>query len=55
MIIEKNKYYISPTDLNNFVSCNYHAFNDLNEVKRGLKKKEPSEDMKLWRKFGKEH
>ena len=55
MIIEKNKFYISPTDLNNFVSCNYHAFNDLNEDIKGLKKKEPSEDMKLWRKYGKDH
>ena len=55
MRIKKNQIFTSPSDLNNFVSCEYHTFNDLNEEARGLKKKEPSEDVKLWRKYGDEH
>ena len=55
MRVKKYQIFISPSDLNNFVSCNYHALNDLNEHSKGLKKKEPSEDMKLWRRYGDEH
>ena len=55
MRVKQNQIYISPSDLNNFVSCKYHAHNDLNEHAKGLKKKEPSEDMKLWRRYGDEH
>ena len=55
MKIKNNKFYTSPSDLNNFVSCNYHTFNDLNAHLKNLKKKEPSEDMKLWRRYGDEH
>ena len=55
MRIKKDQIFTSPSDLNNFVSCKYHAFNDLHEYKNGLKKKEPPEDMKLWRRYGDEH
>ncbi|MDC0417827.1 TM0106 family RecB-like putative nuclease [Candidatus Pelagibacter sp.] len=55
MRVKKNQIFISPSDLNNFVSCKYHAFNDLNEHVKNLKKKDPSEDMKLWRRYGDEH
>ena len=55
MKIKKDQIYISPSDLNNFVSCKYHSFNDLNAHEKKLKKKEPSEDMKLWRRYGDEH
>ena len=55
MRIKKDQIFVSPSDLNNFVSCKYHAYSDLNEFKKGLKKKDPSEDMKLWRRFGDEH
>jgi predicted RecB family nuclease len=55
MRVKKDQIFISPSDLNNFVSCKYHAFNDLNEHIKKLKKKEPSEDMKLWRRYGDEH
>ena len=55
MKFKKDKIFTSPTDLNNFISCKYHAFNDLNEYKKALKKKEPSEDMKIWRRYGDEH
>ena len=55
MRIKKDQIFTSPSDLNNFVSCKYHTFNDLHEYKNGLKKKEPPEDMKLWRRYGDEH
>ena len=55
MRIKKDQIFVSPSDLNNFVSCKYHSFSDLNEYKKGLKKKDPSEDMKLRRRFGDEH
>ena len=55
MRVKKDQIFISPSDLNNFVSCKYHAFNDLNEHVKKLKKKDPSEDMKLWRRYGDEH
>ena len=55
MRVKKNQIFISPSDLNNFVSCQYHAFNDLNEHEKKLQKKDPSEDMKLWRRYGDDH
>ena len=55
MRVKKDQIFISPSDLNNFVSCKYHAFNDLNEHVKKLRKKDPSEDMKLWRRYGDEH
>ena len=55
MRIKKDQIFTSPSDLNNFVSCKYHTFNDLHEYKNGLKKKEPPEDMKLWRRYCVEH
>ena len=39
MKVRKDQIFTSPSDLNNFVSCKYHAFNDLNEHKDGLKKR----------------
>ena len=30
MKVRKDQIFTSPSDLNNFVSCKYHAFNDLN-------------------------
>ena len=55
MKVRKDQIFTSPSDLNNFVSCKYHAFNDLNEHKNKLKKKDPPEDMKLWIRYGDEH
>ena len=55
MKIEKEQILVSPSDLNNFVNCSYHTLNDLQQDEKGLLKKEASEDMKLWRKYGHEH
>jgi len=55
MKVEDKKIKYSPSDLNNFVNCKYHICNDLAEDELGLKKREPSEDIKLWRRFGDEH
>ena len=55
MKVEDKKIKYSPSDLNNFVNCKYHICNDLVEGELGLKKREPSEDIKLWRRFGDEH
>ena len=55
MKVEDKKIKYSPSDLNNFVNCKYHICNDLVEDELGLKKSEPSEDIKLWRRFGDEH
>ena len=55
MKVNKNDIKYSPSDLNNFVNCKYHIFNDLIEDEQGLIKKKPSEDIKLLRRFGDEH
>ena len=55
MKVKDSKVKYSPSDLNNFVNCKYHIYNDLVEHDQKLKKKEPSEDVKLWRRFGEEH
>ncbi len=55
MKVKDSKVKYSPSDLNNFVNCKYHIYNDLVEHEQKLKKKEPSEDVKLWRRFGEEH
>jgi len=55
MRIIKNKFYTSPSDLNNFVSCNYLIKNEIKFLNKEIKKKEESFDKKLWKKFGIEH
>jgi len=55
MKIRNNKVLYSPSDLNNFVSCNYHIKNDLLAKELKLQKKELTADVKLWIKYGEEH
>jgi hypothetical protein len=36
MRIKKNQIFTSPGDLNNFLSCKYYGFNDLNAYVKNL-------------------
>lgn len=55
MKIEKKKILISPSDINNFVSCKYIFKNQLKFLNNEIRKKEESITSKLWKKFGLEH
>ena len=39
MKVKDSKVKYSPSDLNNFVNCKYHIYNDLVEHEQKLKKK----------------
>ena len=55
MRIIKNKFYTSPSDLNNFVSCKYLIKNEIKFLNKEIKKNEESFDQKLWKEFGLKH
>ena len=55
MRIIKNKFYTSPSDLNNFVSCKYLIINEIKFLNKEIKKNEESFDKKLWKEFGLKH
>ena len=55
MRIIKNKFYTSPSDLNNFVSCKYLIKNEIKFLNKEIKKNEESFDKKLWKEFGLKH
>ena len=46
---------ISPSDLNNFVSCKYLIINEIKYLKKLIKKNEETIDQKLWKKYGLDH
>ena len=46
---------ISPSDLNNFVSCKYLTINEIKFLKKIIKRNEESIDQKLWKKYGLDH
>ena len=51
----KNKFYTSPSDLNNFVNCKYLIQNEINFLNNKVKKNEETIDQKLWKEFGLKH
>ena len=55
MKIIKNKFYTSPSDLNNFVSCKYLIKNEIKFLNKEIEKNEESFDKKLWKEFGLKH
>ena len=55
MRIKKNQYLISPSDLNNFVTCKYIIKNNILFLNDKIKKKKPAADQKIWQEFGLEH
>ena len=55
MKIENDRILISPSDINNFVSCKYIFKNELKFLNNEIRKKEESITSKLWKKFGLEH
>ena len=55
MKIKKSKFFISPSDLNYFVSCKYTALNEINFHYKVIKKNEDNANDKLWKEMGIEH
>ena len=55
MKIIKNKFYTSPSDLNNFVNCKYLIQNEIKFLNNKVKKNEETIDQKLWKEFGLKH
>ena len=55
MKIKKGKFFISPSDLNNFVACKYTALNEIRFHNKEIKKNEDKANDKLWKEMGIEH
>ena len=55
MKIKKGKFFISPSDLNNFVACKYTALNEIKFHNKEIKKNEDKANDKLWKEMGIEH
>ena len=55
MKIKNNQYLISPSDLNNFVTCKYIIKNNILFLTDKIKKKKAATDQKIWQEFGLEH
>ena len=55
MRIEKNKFLISPSDLNNFISCKFTIKNEIKFHNKEITKSAPSVNDKLWKEMGIEH
>ena len=55
MKIIKNNFLISPSDLNNFVSCKYLIKNEIKFLKKEISRNEETIDQKLWKEFGIKH
>ena len=52
---KKNKFLISPSDLNNFISCKYITKNNIRFLNKEIEKKDETIDQKIRKKFGVEH
>ena len=52
MKIKKGKFFISPSDLNNFVACKYTALNEIKYHNKEIKKNEDKANDKLWKEMG---
>ena len=55
MKIKKNKFFISPSDLNNFVACKYTALNEIKFHNKEIQKSADKVNDKLWKDMGVEH
>ena len=55
MKIKKGKFFISPSDLNNFVACKYTALNEIKYHNKEIHKNADKANDKLWKDMGIEH
>ena len=55
MKIKKGKFFISPSDLNNFVACKYTALNEIKYHNKEIRKSPDRANDKLWKEMGVEH
>ena len=55
MKIKNNKFFISPSDLNNFVACKYTALNEIKFHNKEIQKSADKANDKLWKEMGVEH
>ena len=55
MRIKNNQYLISPSDLNNFISCKYIFKNNIRFLNKEIEKKSETIDQKIRKKFGIDH
>ena len=55
MKIIKNKFFISPSDLNNFVACKYTIKNEIKFLNKEITKNTDQVNDKLWKEMGIEH
>ena len=55
MKIKNNKFFISPSDLNNFIACKYTALNEIKFHNKEIKKNNDKANDELWKKMGIDH
>ena len=55
MKIIKDKFFISPSDLNNFVACKYTIKNEIKFLNKEITKNTERVNDKLWKEMGIEH
>ena len=55
MKIIKDKFFISPSDLNNFVACKYTIKNEIKFLNKEITKNTDRVNDKLWKEMGIEH
>ena len=55
MKVKNNKFFTSPSDLNNFIACKYTALNEIKFHKKEIKKSNDKANDELWKKMGIEH
>ena len=55
MKLKNNKFFISPSDLNNFVACKYTTKNEIKFHKGEIRKNNEAVDSKLWKRMGLKH
>ena len=55
MKIKNNKFFVSPSDLNNFVACKYTVLNEIKYHDKEIRKSPDRANDKLWKEMGVEH
>ena len=55
MKVKNNKFFISPSDLNNFIACKYTALNEIKFHNKEIKKNNDKANDELWKKMGIDH
>ena len=55
MKVKNNKFFISPSDLNNFIACKYTALNEIKFHNKEIKKSDDKVNDELWKKMGIDH